>query len=57
MDRACILHERDDNSLKILVGKSEKKRPSRRPRHRWEDNIRIGWKVVDWIHLAQDWGQ
>jgi len=26
----------------------------------WEDNIRMdlketGWKVVDWIHLAQDW--
>jgi hypothetical protein len=30
-----------------------------RPRHRWEDNIRvdlkeIGWEGVDWIHLAQD---
>jgi hypothetical protein len=33
-----------------------------RPRHRWEDNIRIclreiGWEVVDWIYLAQDTDQ
>jgi hypothetical protein len=43
----------------ILVGKFEWKRPRGRPRHRWQDNIRmnlkeIGWKRVDWIHLAQD---
>jgi hypothetical protein len=29
------------------------------PRRRWEDNIKmalkeIGWKGVDWSHLAQD---
>jgi len=29
------------------------------PKHRWEDNIRLGlqemgWEGVDWIHLAQD---
>ena len=34
------------------------KRQLGRPRHRWEDNIKtdrkvIGWKVVDWIYLAQ----
>jgi hypothetical protein len=43
----------------ILVGQYERKRPLRRPRRRWEDNIRLGlreiaWKGVDWIHLAQD---
>jgi hypothetical protein len=47
------------NSYKILVGKSEGKRLFRRPRHRCKDNIRldlseIGWKGVDWTHLAQD---
>jgi hypothetical protein len=36
----------------------EGKRPLETSRHRWEDNIRkdlreIGYKVVDWIHLAQ----
>jgi hypothetical protein len=35
------------------------KRPLRRPRHRWEDNIRmdfreIGWKDMDWMHIYQD---
>jgi hypothetical protein len=25
---------------RVLVGKPEGKRPLRRPRHRWEDNIR-----------------
>jgi len=29
------------NSYKILVRYAEWKRPLRRPRHRWEDNIRM----------------
>jgi hypothetical protein len=41
----------------ILVRKSAGKRPVRRPRHRWEDNIgmdlgEISWEGVDWMHLA-----
>jgi hypothetical protein len=44
---------------KVLVGKPEGKRPLGRPRHRWEDGIRmdlreIGLGGVDWIRLAQD---
>jgi len=47
------------NGYKIMVGKHEGKRPCRRPRYIWEDNIRrdlreIGWEGVDWIHMAQD---
>jgi hypothetical protein len=50
------------NAYSVLMGKRERKRPLGIPRHRWEDNIRmdareIGWKVVDWIHLAQDRNQ
>jgi hypothetical protein len=42
-----------------LVAKSEWNRPLGRRRCRWENIIRtnareIGWKGVDWIHLAQD---
>jgi hypothetical protein len=42
-----------------LMGKLEGKRPLGRPRHIWEDGIRmdlreIGWGSVDWIQLAQD---
>jgi hypothetical protein len=44
---------------RILVGELEEKRPLRRPRRRWKDNVKlhlreIGWKGVDWMHLAQD---
>jgi hypothetical protein len=44
---------------KVLVGKSEGKRPLGRPRRRWEDGIRmdlmeIGLGDVDWIRLSQD---
>jgi hypothetical protein len=43
----------------ILVGKPEGKRPLERPRHRWENGIRmdlreISWWSVEWIQLAQD---
>jgi ribosome biogenesis protein Nip4 len=43
----------------ILVGKPEGRRRLRRPRRRWEDNIKmnlreIGFGDVDWINLAQD---
>jgi hypothetical protein len=44
---------------KVLVRKPEGKRPLGRPRHRWEDGIRmdlreIGLGGVHWIQLAQD---
>jgi hypothetical protein len=47
------------NAYRLLVGKPEGKRPLRRPRHRWMDNIRmelgeVGWGDVNWIGLAQD---
>ena len=39
--------------------KPEGKRPLERPRHRWEDNIKmdlqeVGCGYMDWIKLAQD---
>ena len=44
---------------RILVGKPEVKRPLGRPRHRWEDSIKmdlqlVGCGYMDWIELAQD---
>jgi len=45
-----------------LVGKAERKRPLGRPRCRWEDNIKmnlkeIEWEGMDWMHVAQQWDQ
>ena len=44
---------------RVLVGKPEGKRPLGRPRHRWEDNIKMALQEVggghrDWMELAQD---
>jgi hypothetical protein len=57
--RTCGTHGRGEKVYKVLVGKPEGKIPLGRPRHRWEDGIRmelqeIGWGSVEWIHLAQD---
>jgi hypothetical protein len=51
--------EEKKNAHRLLVGKSERKRPLGRPRRRWVDNIRMDlgegrWSDVDWIGLAQD---
>jgi hypothetical protein len=47
------------NAYRLLVGKSEGKRPLGRPRRRWVDNIKrnlgeVGWGDVVWIGLAKD---
>jgi hypothetical protein len=46
-------------ACKILVGRSEGRRPLGRPRRRWEDNIKVdlqevGWEGMDWIELVYD---
>jgi hypothetical protein len=45
------------NAYKIVVGKSEGKRPLGRPVHRWENNIKMDLKAIDWTHLSQDQDQ
>ena len=42
---------------RVVVGKPKGQRSLGRPRHRWEDNIKmdlqeVGCGVVDWIELA-----
>ena len=44
---------------RVLVGKHEGRRPPGRPRHRWEDNIKmdlheVGCGGMDWVEVAQD---
>ena len=44
---------------RILLGKTDGRRPVGRPRRRWVDNIRmdlqeVGCDYMDWIGLAQD---
>jgi hypothetical protein len=54
---ACMGEKR--GAYRALVGKPEGRRPLGRPRHNWEDNIKmdlreVGWGGVDWIDLAQN---
>jgi hypothetical protein len=54
---ACMGERR--GLYRVLVGKPEGSRPLRRPKRRWEDNIKIdlqkvGFGAIDWIALAQD---
>jgi hypothetical protein len=51
--------EEERGVYRVLVGKPEGKRPLGRPRHRWEDNIKMDLQEVecggvDWIGPAQD---
>jgi hypothetical protein len=44
---------------RVFVGRPESKRSLGRPRHRWEDNIKIDLSEIaingtNWIQLAQD---
>jgi hypothetical protein len=48
------------NMYRVLVGKPEGKRAVERPRHRWENGLKMylreigfGGGGVEWIHLAQ----
>jgi hypothetical protein len=54
---ACMGEKR--NSCRTSVGKSEGKRSLGKPRHGWENNIKmdlrqVGLCDVDWIELAED---
>ena len=59
MGRACSEYGEKRGVYRGLVGKPEGKRPLRRPRHRWKDNIKmdfqeVGCGGVDWNELVQD---
>ena len=52
--------EEGRSALKILKGKPKGMRPLGRPRHRWEDNIRMDLKEIgintrNWVDSAQDY--
>ncbi|KAJ4447346.1 hypothetical protein ANN_09351 [Periplaneta americana] len=47
------------NAYRVLIGRPEGNRPLGRPRHKWDDNIKMdlremGYDDRDWINVAQD---
>jgi len=56
---ACSAYGGEERCIQGFGGAPEGKRPLVRPRHRWEDNIKMDLQEVrcggvDWIMLAQD---
>jgi len=50
-----IAHIGDSRGVyRDMVRKPEGKKPLGRPRHRWEDNIKMDLQEVGWIELVQD---
>jgi hypothetical protein len=59
MGWTCGTHGEGRGAYRVLIGRSEGKRPLGRPSRRWEDNIKmdlreIGIDGANWIRLAQD---
>jgi hypothetical protein len=59
MGGACSTYGERKGLCRVFVEKCEGKRPLRRPKRRWEGNIRMDFQEVecgdmDWIDLAQD---
>ena len=59
MGGACGAYGGGIGVHRVLVGKTERKRPLGRPRRRWEDNIKMDLQEVgggseDWMELAED---
>jgi hypothetical protein len=55
----CGTHGEGRGVYRVLVGRTEGKRPLGRPRRRWEDNIKMDFKEIgideaNWIQLARD---
>jgi hypothetical protein len=59
MGGACSTYGERRGVYRVLVGKPEGKKPLGRPRHRWEDDIKldlqeVGCGGLDWFDLAED---
>jgi hypothetical protein len=56
---ACSTNGESRGAYRVLVGKPEGRKPLGKPRLRWEDNIKIDlreveWGSTDWIDLVRD---
>jgi hypothetical protein len=46
MGGACSTNEENRKAYRLLMGKPEGKRPLKRPRRRWMDNIRMDLREI-----------
>jgi len=55
----CGMHGEGRGVYRVLVGTPKGKRPLGRPKHKWQDNIKLDLREIrineaNWIQLAQD---
>jgi hypothetical protein len=50
MSRHVARIGRDRSGYRFLAGKPEGRRPLGIPRHKWDDNIKIDFRVAGWRH-------
>jgi hypothetical protein len=53
--RACSRNGEKRNAYRSLMRKPERKRPPRRPRQRWVNNIKMDLEEVGWGWCGLDW--
>lgn len=49
-----IEHAKEGNACKVSAGKSERRNPLGRPRHKWEDTPEICCALLAWIHQGSN---
>jgi hypothetical protein len=54
MARRCSMHEGEEAWIQGFDGKPRRKETRKKTRCRQKDLIEIGWRGMDWSHLAQD---
>jgi hypothetical protein len=50
MGSACSMHGHRRRVHGVLIEKNERRRPLRRPRYRFEDNIKMDLQELGWEH-------
>ena len=55
MGGACSTYGEEEKCIQGFGGKPKGKKPLGRPRHRWEDNIKMDLQKVEWVRGAVDW--
>ena len=55
MGGACGTYGGEERCIQGLGGRLEKKKPLGRPRHRWEDNIKMDLQEVGWGGIGLNW--
>jgi hypothetical protein len=45
---ACVKHGRREKRVQGFGGKALRKKPLGRPRHRWEDGIKMDFREIGW---------